>query len=88
MTRTAVAALYERRTTRFGGHRPPLQLKPQLHSRVRRAAKCQKTENFRVVLVRKIVDPAEDRHVRVDFVSGGEFQECANCNARFSPVRA
>ena len=43
-------------------------LKPQFHSSVRGASQCRETENLRVMFVRQIVDPAEDRQMWIQFV--------------------
>src|SRR5438477_10235539 len=43
-------------------------LKLQLHSSVRGASQCRETENLRVMFIRQIVDPAEDRQMWVYFV--------------------
>src|SRR6266487_4935317 len=43
-------------------------LKPQFHPSVCGASQCGKTENLRVMFVRQIVDPAEDRQMWVHFI--------------------
>ena len=48
-------------------------LEPQLHLTIHSAAERGKTENLRVMLVRQIVDPAEDRQVRAMFWRRGKF---------------
>ena len=50
-------------------------LKPQLHSAVSRTTERRKTEHFGVMFVRQIVDPAEDRQVRIDVVFRREIDE-------------
>src|SRR5437763_13648951 len=45
-----------------------LPLKAQLHPSISGAPKRGKPKNFRIMLVRQIVDPAKDRQVRVYFI--------------------
>jgi hypothetical protein len=44
----------------IGGPEARVTLEPHLHASVRGAPERGETENFRVMFVREIVDPAED----------------------------
>src|ERR1700738_3902190 len=57
--------------------------KANFHSAIRRASQSWKSsgggmlriEDLRIMFVRQIIDPAEDRHVRINFVFGGKVHE-------------
>jgi hypothetical protein len=64
-----------------------LPLKAQLHPSIRRASQRGKTENFRVMLARKVIDPAEDRHVAVNFIFGCDVNEAVILNVEIWPAK-
>ena|SRR2546421_7067775 len=55
--------------------RVPPVLKAHFHSCVSRGSKIREPEYLGVMFASEIVDPAEDRHVWIDFVFGGEIHE-------------
>src|SRR3954452_11337372 len=65
-----------------------LLLKPHLHAAIRGAAERGKTEYFRIMFVREIVDPAKDRHVWIHFILGRNVHEAVifNVEIRASKV--
>jgi hypothetical protein len=64
-----------------------LPLKAQLHPSVRGAPNRGKPKNLRVMLVRQIVNPTEDRHVAVNFVFGCDVNEAVILNVEIWPAK-
>src|SRR6266849_4151591 len=48
---------------------------PYLHSRISRGSEIRKAEHFGVMLAGQVVDPAKDRHVRIDLILRRDIDE-------------